>query len=149
MVVDDPLARHKTLNYWNKRLAFEHAQARGADEAILRSHDGRIWEGSRTNLFVVLGREILTPPSTGPIVPGILRALVRDRASLVDHTVREADITADAIEAADEVFLTNSVRGVIPVDRWAGRNYRLRTGDRPVVALVLHMLLGYGPVREV
>ncbi len=122
--VDDPLARHKTLNYWSKRIAHEQAQASGADEAVFSSGDGRIWEASRGNLFVILGRDLVTSPESGPIVPGIMRRLVLDRAGPCGFSVAEADLDGAMIGAADEIFLTNSVRGLIPVGRWSGRDYR-------------------------
>ncbi len=150
---DDPLARHKTLNYWSRRAAYEAARARGFDESLGLGPDGSCWEGSRTNLFVVkegvvatpnytsdilgginrmsviqlmrdLGStvekdQVLTTPSReGPLVPGILRALVLEHAPGHALRVREpAALTAQALRTADEVFLTNSVRGIIPVAR--------------------------------
>ena len=124
VAVDDPLARHKTLNYWSKRIAFEQAQASGADEAVFASADGRVWEGSRSNLFLISGRELLTPPTSGPIIPGIMRQVVLNLAGSFDFSGRETEIDGAMIEAAAEIFLTNSVRGLIPVGEWAGRSYR-------------------------
>lgn len=117
----DPLARHKTLNYWSKRLAWERAQAEGADEAILATPDGRIWEGSRTNLFLIRDGVLQTPGLDGPVLPGVMRALVLDLAGRLGIEAREADVTARDLDAADEAFLTNAVRGVVPVGRWAYR----------------------------
>ena len=124
VAVDDPLARHKTLNYWSKRIASDRARAAGADEAIFASADGRIWEGSRSNLFLVLGRDLVTPPRTGPILPGVMRDLVLERAEATGLNPREADVTAATVDQADEVFLTNSLRGPIPVHAWRGRSHR-------------------------
>ena len=121
IALGDPLARHKSLNYWAKRLAYEQAQAGGFDEAIFGSSDGLVWEGSRTNLFLVRGRSLITPPADGPIVPGILRALVLARAPALGYTVAERLIAAAEVSEADEVFLTNSVRGLIPVGHWEDR----------------------------
>ena len=92
VALEDRLARHKTLNYWAKRLAHDHARTLGADEAIIASADGRIWEGSRTNLFLIRGRNILSPPLTGPILPGILRALIFEHAGSAGFACSEADL---------------------------------------------------------
>ena len=124
VAVEDLLARHKTLNYWAKRLACDHARDQGADEAIIASADGRIWEGSRTNLFLIHGEELISPPLTGPIVPGVLRGLVFEHASRAGFAISEANLTDADVDTADTIFLTNSVRGVIPVQSWAGRFYR-------------------------
>ncbi len=111
----DVLARHKTLNYWSKDLARDRAQTLGADEALLGTPDGRIWEGTRFNLFLVQGRDVITPSLDGPLLPGIMRGLVLELARGLGLTVEEVDVRAGDIDAADEVFLTNAVRGIVPV----------------------------------
>ena len=116
----DPLARHKTLNYWMRRLAFEDARSRGADEALMATADGRIWEGSRTNLFVVSGDRLVTPPLSGPVLPGVMRAAVLAAAIDMGLEVVEAAIEPGELESAGEVFLTNSVRGVMPLRTLSG-----------------------------
>ncbi len=121
IVFDDPLARHKSLNYWSRRLAFEAARERGADEALFSTPDGRIWEGSRTNLFLIRQETLWTPGLEGPIVPGIMRGLVLELAPALGLAIREGDLSGHNLEQAEEVFLTNAVRGIIPVARAADR----------------------------
>ncbi len=121
----DPMARHKSLNYWSRRLAFERIAATGRDE-VLSLADGRIWEGSRTNLFVVAGDRLATPAASGPIVPGILRGRVLALAPSLGLAVAEVDgFDPAAFEGAAEVFLTNSVRGLMPVAEVAGPDDRV------------------------
>ena len=113
-VAGSPLARHKTLNYWDRRLAYEEARKHGCDEVIL-NRDGAL-EGSRTNLFLVHGDVLQTSSTNGPIVPGILRGLVLEHARNLGLRVREPrTLPLELVRVADEVFLTNSVRGIIPV----------------------------------
>jgi branched-chain amino acid aminotransferase len=123
IVYDDPLARHKSLNYWSRRLAFEDARRRGADEALFSTTEGRIWEGSRSNLFLVRDETLWTPGLEGPIVPGIMRGLVLERAASLDLAIREGDLWGHDLDEAEEVFLTNAVRGIIPVARALGRGF--------------------------
>ncbi|GAC1339132.1 MAG: branched chain amino acid--2-keto-4-methylthiobutyrate aminotransferase [Isosphaeraceae bacterium] len=118
---DDPLARHKTLNYWARRLAAERAYDLGADEALIGSPDGRVWEGTRMNLFLIRGRPVTTAGLDAPIVPGIMRAIVLEMAVAAGLSVRETAPTLREIDQADEVFLTNAVRGIVPVGRAPGR----------------------------
>lgn len=113
------LSRHKSTNYWARRRHFEAALTAGADEAILWGIEGRIWEGSRTSLFLVRDRTLITPPLDGPIVPGVMRGLVLERAAGAGFAAEEADVWPELIRTADEVFLTNSVRGLIPVREWS------------------------------
>jgi branched-subunit amino acid aminotransferase/4-amino-4-deoxychorismate lyase len=117
----DPLARHKTLNYWSRRLAYEHALFEGADEALLRTPDGRVWEGSRSNLFLVEGGLVVTPALDGPLVPGVMRGVVIEQARQMGLEILEGELTADRLESASEVFLTNAVRGIVPVGRTPGQ----------------------------
>lgn len=113
----DPMTQHKVLNYWLRRMAHEEAKQRGYDE-VLSSTSGRYWEGSRTNLFVIKGQTLRTPSVRGPIVPGIMRGLVLELARQLPLEIEEDGIlTRRSIFEADEVFLTNSVRGIIPVSR--------------------------------
>lgn len=118
----DPLARYKTINYWLRKWIFDQAIAAGYDDALIASHDGRVWESSRANLFLVFGETLVTPGIDGPIVPGVMRAVVVERARAIGMNVIESDVTLDRIERADEVFLTNSVRGPIPVGRTPARS---------------------------
>jgi branched-subunit amino acid aminotransferase/4-amino-4-deoxychorismate lyase len=111
----DVLARHKTLNYWAKDLARDRALALGADEALLGTPDGRIWEATRLNLFLVRDRQVITPSLDGPVLPGIMRKLVLELADRLKYGVHETDVRANDIDAAREVFLTNAVRGIVPV----------------------------------
>ncbi len=113
---DDSLARHKSLNYWGRRRAHERAIAAGTDELLSRSADGRYWEGSRTSLFLVAEQALLTPPASGPIVPGVMRGLVVDQGAI------ETEVDFALLDRASEAFLTNSVRGIIPIGRLFGRD---------------------------
>jgi branched-subunit amino acid aminotransferase/4-amino-4-deoxychorismate lyase len=121
LAYDDPLTRHKTLNYWSKRLAFERGKAGGADEVLFATDDGMVWEGSRMTLFFIRGETLVTPDLAGPVLPGIMRALVLERAGAVGLSAREQGVPAGDLDRADEVFLTNAVRGVVPVGRLSGR----------------------------
>jgi branched-chain amino acid aminotransferase len=117
----DSFARHKTLNYWSRRQAYENARQMGFDEVLSVRGSSTIsaaWEGSRTNLFAVKGDKLMTPPTDGPIVPGVMRGLVLEQARNLALTVTEdGGIPSEELANADEVFLTNSVRGIIPVGR--------------------------------
>lgn len=118
VLTDDALARHKTLNYWARRRANEAARGLGFDETLSMSPDGCIWEGSRTNLFVVRGSSLITPTLEGPIVPGVMRGIVIELAKDLPLSLDESlQLTRETLAGADEVFLTNSVRGIIPVAR--------------------------------
>lgn len=79
--------------------------------------DRIICETSRSNIFLVKGERLETPALAGPLLRGIMRGLVIERARILGLEVVEELLPVERIEAADEAFLTNSVRGVVPVER--------------------------------
>jgi branched-subunit amino acid aminotransferase/4-amino-4-deoxychorismate lyase len=115
----EQLARHKTLNYWARRRAYESARRLGFDEVVSLGPGSTLWEGSRSNLFVVKEDTLFTPTIVGPIVPGILRGLVLETARFLAIDVADDQVllSLNGLEDAEEVFLTNAVRGILPVTR--------------------------------
>jgi branched-subunit amino acid aminotransferase/4-amino-4-deoxychorismate lyase len=117
---DDLLARHKTLNYWRRRIAHADAVAAGSDEVLCVTHDGLLCEASRSNLFLVEDGRLYTPSLGGPLLPGIMRRLVVEKAGQAGLEVEEASLPVERIKRADEAFLTNSVRGIVPIAELTG-----------------------------
>lgn len=100
-------------------LARQEAADEEADEAIL-IRDGFLTEGASSNVFVVSGSRIITPPKGPSILPGITRDLVLDLARQADLDVLEAPIPEPALREADEVWITSSTRELTPVVRLDG-----------------------------
>ncbi|MFL6262995.1 MAG: aminotransferase class IV [Thermoanaerobaculia bacterium] len=111
-----PLAGLKSLCYQKNRLALREAEARGAFEALLLNEHGRLAEGSRTNVALVLPEGILTPPESEGCLPGTVRRRLLERGAL-----RERPLTLEDLAAADGLLLMNSLIGVLPVSRLDGR----------------------------
>jgi branched-chain amino acid aminotransferase len=120
VAADDPLARHKTLNYWRRRIALANAVAAGADEVLFVTRDGHICEASRSNIFLVEDGRLYTPSLEEPILPGVMRRLLLEKAGQAGLDVEEVSLPVERIKRADEAFLTNSVRGIIPVAQLMG-----------------------------
>jgi branched-subunit amino acid aminotransferase/4-amino-4-deoxychorismate lyase len=134
VVVTDPLARFKTLNYWRNRIAFEKSrESGGTAEALLCDHRDRVWEASRSNVFIVKDGTIRTPWLAGPVLPGIMRGLALEKARSLGIPTVEEELRIPDLEAADEIFLTNSVRGFMLVYKFRDRFYP----SPPIVALRL------------
>ncbi len=105
----------KTLSYTDSVLAWIEAQRAGADEALLLDTDGHCSEATASNLFVLHGGVLRTPPTTCAALPGITRATVLEIAAALGLQAREDAIDAHELERADEVFLTSSLRGIAPL----------------------------------
>lgn len=121
-VVDWPLpARrgrgHKTLAYLDAVLARELARAEGADEAVRLDASGRAVEGATCNLFAVHGGAVSTPPVDRGVLPGIVRARVLAICEREGIPARVRSLAVRELRGAHEVFVTSSLRGVVPVTR--------------------------------
>jgi branched-subunit amino acid aminotransferase/4-amino-4-deoxychorismate lyase len=109
------LGAHKTTSRLAYSLAAEEARIAGADEALLISAAGELLEGSVSNVFVVKGGETLTPPLARGILPGITRTMALEACGAHGVPAREATLSRDDLRAADEVFVTNAVQGIVRV----------------------------------
>jgi branched-chain amino acid aminotransferase len=111
----------KHSNYLNSILGNLEAAAKGADEALMLSINGHVAECSTGNFFFVRKSEILTPSLSAGVLPGITREVVLQLAK-----VKEVVLPVDAVFSAEEVFMTNSVVGILPVRRIDSRDFPLR-----------------------
>ena len=111
----------KSGNYLNNVLALGEARRRGAHEAILCAEDGGIAEGASSNVFVVVAGQVRTPALSVGILSGITRRHVLDVCRTQGIPSEEVGLlTPQELRAADEVFLTSAVRGILPVTRVDG-----------------------------
>lgn len=105
----------KTGNYLSNIIALRQAIERGGDDAILCNAAGEVAEGATSNLFLI-ERGVLRTPNLGTgILAGITRGLVCELAAKLGLPAAEERVTPDELRSADEVFLTSSVRGIMPV----------------------------------
>lgn len=98
----------------------DDATRQGAYDAIL-VRNGRITEGTASNVFVITGGTVRTPPKDTDLLPGITRDVVLELAQRDGIACVERPITPDEAEAADEIWLTSSTKEVLPVTRLNGR----------------------------
>lgn len=95
---------------------------------VIFDQDGTLLEASRANVFAVTGGALLTPPADGRILPGIARSCVLEIAAAAGFEAREAELCREDLVAADEVFLTGSLRGLERVRALDGTRLRA-TGE--------------------
>ncbi|MEM7155085.1 MAG: aminotransferase class IV [Myxococcota bacterium] len=105
----------KSGNYLTNILALRQAFARGGDDAIMCNPEGAVSEGATSNVFIVREGKLQTPHLRTGLLPGITRQVVCELASTTGAPVEETTLMPDDLRAADEVFLTSSVRGIMPV----------------------------------
>jgi branched-chain amino acid aminotransferase len=107
----------KTGNYMNNVLALHEARARGADDAVMLNDRGEVTEGTTSNVYVARRGAVATPPVSAGILRGTTRTRVLDLCAANGVPAAEAVLAPDDLRGADEVFLSSSVRGVVPVTR--------------------------------
>lgn len=105
----------KSSNYLANLLALQSARQRGAYEALLVTPQGFVLEGASSNVFLVSGGRLLTPETEAGILAGITRGYVLDLARAMGLTVLECPVPVSELWVADEVFITSSLREIVPV----------------------------------
>ena len=118
------LAGIKHLNRLEQVLARQEWHDPQIAEGLLLDPDGRLVEGTMSNLFLVRQKELLTPDLRGCGVAGIMRSIILEQAERLSIPVNIRALYMDDLQTADEVFLCNSLFGIWPVIAVDGRPYR-------------------------
>ena len=119
-----PTARLKTLGYLDAVLAARDAQAQGFDEALFLNTRGGVACAGTGNLFAILEGTLVTPPLEEGVLPGIVRGELLARiAPSLGIAVEERPLLPSDLEAAEALFVTNSLRLLAPVAALGARAY--------------------------
>ncbi|SHH43672.1 aminodeoxychorismate synthase component I [Massilia sp. CF038] len=111
MQADQLFLRHKTSHRKRYDEAWRTAEAEGAFDTLFFNERGELTEGGRSNVFVRIDGQWLTPPLACGVLPGIMRAvLLADPA----WDAREAVITRAMLASASEIVACNALRGALP-----------------------------------
>lgn len=116
------LCHIKAITLLPNVLLRQQAREAGAYEAILE-RGGVVTEGAASNVFVVRGDEVATPPRGPRLLAGITRELVMELLEAAGRPCREREVPVAELAGADEIWLTSSTREILPVTR---------LDDRPV-----------------
>ena len=113
---NDPTTGHKVTSYFPRMIGLEFAHRKGAAEALWFTTDNRLAEGCISNVFLVKDSVLYTPPISTPVLAGVARKAVCKIA--VDNSIEliEKDLSIDDVLSADEIFLTNVIMQVMPVN---------------------------------
>lgn len=117
-----PLAGIKSTSYAENVLALDLAKERGAQEAIFANTRGELCEGTGSNIFVVVGDELLTPPLSSGCLAGVTRSL-----ALLWCGAREVAMPMSVLLEADEILLASTTRDLQSVSQVNSRVMPPRT----------------------
>ncbi len=109
------LAGSKSTSYAENMAAQDEARARGCDDALLVDGDDVVLEAPTANAWFREGDRLLTPTLAQPILAGVTRAALWELAREAGYAPEEGVFPLTRVAAADEVFLSSSVREVMPV----------------------------------
>lgn len=101
-------------NYLSSLLSLREAQKKGYDDSILLTESGVVTEATASNLYWVKNEQLLTCVSD-LVFPGLTRDRVQVYAREAGLTVTEGSFSVEDLMGADEVFVTSSIRGVVPL----------------------------------
>lgn len=103
----------------NAMLRSQALDANAAEAILLR--DGFMTEGAASNIFVVRGGRLVTPPKGPLILPGVTRDLVLELARAHGVPCAEEAVSETALRSADEIWMTSSTKEILAVTRLDGK----------------------------
>jgi 4-amino-4-deoxychorismate lyase len=109
-------------------------------EGLMCDRDGRVIEGTQSNLFVELDGSLTTPDLGGAGVAGVVRGLVMDTAVAHGRAVIEAPLGIDDLREADALYLTNSLIGIWRIRAFEDRQYPLSGRIHPIIRSAMEQI---------
>jgi len=113
----------KTLNSLHYVMASIEREEKRVDELVLLSAAQKVIETTSSNLFLVIGNKVITPPLSEGCLGGVMRRVVISKLSSMEYTIVEGSISLSELEQADEVFLTNASKGIQWVGSYRNKRY--------------------------
>lgn len=113
----------KSGNYLNNVMAMAEAKKLGASDAIMINNDGDITEGSTFNIWAIKNGEVYTPPLESGLLKGITRSKVIELCKVNNIAHHLKTFTPEFLLDADEVFITSSTKGIMPVNKINEKSY--------------------------
>ncbi|SAK39437.1 para-aminobenzoate synthase subunit I [Caballeronia hypogeia] len=104
----DPLLRHKTTRRADYDRAWKAAEVEGAFDMLFVNERGELTEGGRSSVFVQLDGKWFTPPIDAGVLPGVMRAVLKEELGAVERV-----LTIDDLQAAEAVLISNALRGAL------------------------------------
>jgi branched-chain amino acid aminotransferase len=119
-----PFAGTKILSWSHNLTWLEEAQSKGLDEVVLLNERGEVSECTSANVFIAEGNRVWTPPLSSGCLPGVTREILLEEVRVPDISIGEKALRPAELESAEEVFITSTTRGLLPVLAIEGLNIR-------------------------
>ena len=127
----DAYATLKSNNYLLYSLAAMYGRDRGLDDCLVLNSHGRLADSTIANLFYIKDHRFYTPPLSEGCVAGVMRRYLLEALPRAGYSVLEQPVSPEELAGADEVFLTNALRGI----RWVRSFQGITYGNRLAAAV--------------
>jgi branched-chain amino acid aminotransferase len=134
-VQEGMLPNLKTNNKILNVLGSIFAKQNDLDNCILVNDNKQLVEALQSNLFLLFGQEILTPPLTSGCLDGIIRKQIIRMAKDLDLTLKETAINPFDLQRADELWLSNCIQGIRAVTNYRRKTYQSKIYPKAVALL--------------
>jgi branched-chain amino acid aminotransferase len=128
------LSNIKTNNHLIYIMAAKYARLNGFDDALILNVRDGICEATSSNVFFIKDHSVFTPPLTEGCVAGVMRRYLLQQLPSLGFTVQEIPLSLEMIYEMDEVFLTNAIRKIQPVDSMGNKAYPKRAAVSQIVS---------------
>lgn len=116
----DQLSNLKTTSALPYVLAALEKKEKGWDDCLILNSEGHIAESIAANIFLVKGKQLLTPSLDQGCIAGVMRQNILEIISNIGYEICEGTILVDDVRQADEILLSNAIRGIQWVSRIEG-----------------------------
>ena len=110
-----PLSNVKSLAYTESVIARLDAQKKGFDDALMLNTKHSVTGATSSNIFLVMGGKLITPPLSDGVLPGIARSRIIQLVESMEVPFSEQSITKTHVEYSQEIFISNVVTGIVPI----------------------------------
>jgi branched-chain amino acid aminotransferase len=137
------LSTLKTNNKIINVLGSIYAKENDLDNCLLVNEDKSVVEALNGNDFLVKGNTIKTPPITDGCLKGILRKqLIEVLEKTSNYELKEESISPFEIQKADEFFITNVIRGIVPITKYRKKQFETTVARDLIAKLNMKIRLG-------
>lgn len=120
----DMLSNLKTTDKILNVVASVFAKENGYENCLLVNNNKQVVEATNGNLFLVKNNKVKTPPLSDGCLNGIVRKkLIEIIAASEDMQLEEESISPFELQKADELFITNSIQGIVPISKYRKKEY--------------------------
>jgi branched-chain amino acid aminotransferase len=114
------------------------------DECLLLNERKEVVEAISSNIFIVKGDDLITPPLESGCLKGIMRKKIIEFAPQLKFNVKEESFSPFALQKADEVWLSNSIKGLQWVGRYRKKSYRQERAAEMLKKININIALNLG-----